>query len=164
MVVVTSTHQELPSTHNFRFGHALADSPVAKLTLPQSPGISQPAVRRPCGKRIKDKAIEISNTFRHALGLPTIETAQPKPGEHVHGGMVHILPFVGTPPMFVKPTELNVKGEHGVVSKPGRHPHHFHHHAHTFHEWGNTFWVRLHNALTALGPLEGRAVAFVLGE
>jgi hypothetical protein len=28
---------------------------------------------------------------------------------------------------------------------------------------GKTFWMRVHNALVALGPWEGRAVAFVLG-
>jgi len=171
-VVVVSSQKESPAVQNLRFGHALADSPVAKLTFPHAHtnlANARPAGRRPCGKRIKDKAIEISNAFRHALGLPAVETAHPKPGDQVHGGMVHILPFIGTPPTFV-PVKDNAKGEHpSLVVKvneghPIKHPHHhFHHHAHKIHEWGSTFWMRIHNALMALGPWEGRAVAFVLG-
>lgn len=174
VVVVTSSHQELPSAQNFRFGHALADSPVAKLNLPKQPTTfisAQPTGRLPCGKRIKDKAIQISNAFRHALGLPTIETAHPQPGDHVHGGMVHIMPFIGTPPMFVKPTPGDMKHTQNNVWTAGGqpvdqprplyipHPRPHHH----IHRWGNTFSMRIHDALMALGPWEGRAVAFVLG-
>jgi len=164
-VVVVTSHQELPATPNFRFGHALADSPVAKLSLPvnQRTRLTKPqAGRRPCGQRIKEKAIEISNSFRLALGLPLIESGHPQPGDHIHGGMVHIMPFVGTPPMIIKPAE----GKHTVVKNHGHHVgngHSYRFRAHKFREWGNSFSMRIHNALMALGPWEGRAVAFVLG-
>jgi hypothetical protein len=157
-VVVVTSSNDVPATPNFRFGHALADSPVAKLNLP--PQFNNKAVtRRPCGKHAKDKFIQMSNTFRAALGLPPIETAQPKPGEHIHGGMVRIWPFVGTPSMIAKPVEHK---NHSISSHAK--VHHDHVHIHKFHKWGKTFSMRVHNALMALGPWEGRAVAFVLGE
>ncbi len=78
-VVVVTSHQETPTTPNFRFGHALADSPVAKAHVNHffrsSPPFIEPKLvrRRSCGQRIKEKAIQISNSFRHALGLPISE-------------------------------------------------------------------------------------------
>ncbi|KXN85846.1 hypothetical protein AN958_10790 [Leucoagaricus sp. SymC.cos] len=171
VVVVSSSIQEMPNVQHLRYGHALADSPVAKLSVGPQPPVHVPAQfggRRPCGKRIKDKAIQISNAFRHALGLPPILTST-KPGEDVHGGMVHISPFIGTPgPTFIKPNEYHINGvqQNTQEDKPYLHPHphrHFHHHAQHIRKWGNTFMMRIHNALMALGPWEGRAVAFVLG-
>lgn len=156
-VVVVSSTNDVPALRNLRFGHALADTPVARMTLPPQSNTNQ-LTRRPCGKHIKDKFVQMSNAFRTALGLPLIETVQPTPGEHIHGGMVHIMPFVGTPSMFAKPVEhqnYSVSGHNKV--------HHGHVHIHKFHKWGKTFSMRVHNALMALGPWEGRAVAFVLG-
>ncbi|KAJ3565126.1 hypothetical protein NP233_g7840 [Leucocoprinus birnbaumii] len=172
VVVVSSTHQELPAVHNFRFGHALADSHVAKITTHHYP---RPVInhqqhgRLPCSKRIKEKAIQISNAFRHALGLPPIETAHAHPGAHVHGGMVQVLPFIGTPPTFVEAKPIMHPHPHKyfhqkAIEHQSENKHHHHcHRIQRFRQWGNNFTVRIHTALMALGPWEGRAVAFVLG-
>lgn len=155
---------------HLRFGHALADSHVAKISTQIQPPLI--ILQQLSGKRIKDKAIQISNTFRHAFGLPLIETTQVRPGENVHGGMIHVLPFVGTPSNFIEAGEKShypVKSSHHklIGDQTNIKPHHRHHyhHGHRFHRWeGNTFTMRVHNALMSLGPWEGRAVAFVLGE
>ncbi|XP_006457302.1 hypothetical protein AGABI2DRAFT_196069 [Agaricus bisporus var. bisporus H97] len=156
-VVVVTSSNDAPAAPNLRFGHAIADSPVAKLALPTQSYI-KPVTRRPCGKHIKEKFIGMSNAFRAALGLPLIETAQSKAGQHIHGGMIHIMPFVGTPSMDMKPAEDNYHSMSGAEMLP-----HEHVRIHKVHKWGKTFCMRIHNALMALGPWEGRAVAFVLG-
>ncbi|KAF5346764.1 hypothetical protein D9756_010438 [Leucocoprinus leucothites] len=177
VVVVSSNHQELPAVQNLRFGYPLADSHVAKISNHNQPppfiNLTQ-AGRRPCSKRIKDKAIQISNAFRHALGLPPIETAHAHPGDNVHGGMIQILPFIGTPPAFVEARPFTAPPPHAKgfqlkipELRPQNRLEHKHHRPchriHQFHQWGNTFMMRVHSALMALGPWEGRAVAFVLG-
>jgi len=49
----------------------------------------------PCGAhRFKQKAVEVSNLFREALGLPLIQ-----PGGH-DDGKIKILPFI-PPPLFL---------------------------------------------------------------
>jgi hypothetical protein len=167
-VVVVSTSQDISGARNLRFGHALADSPAAKATFNgkivdvKSAG---PFHRRPCGERMKEKALEISNTFRHALGLPLIEAAHVKPGEHVHGGVVQILPFIGGSPKFIEsPTPFHGNLEIFPTATDIHQPIYIHHHhGHRQHRWTSTFGMRIHNALMALGPWEGRAVAFVLG-
>jgi hypothetical protein len=142
-----------PKGFNFN-GHVAADLP---------PAGSGGRTRRPCRMRLK--AIKISNAFRKVLGLPLIQTdvAQPDTPTPDGDGRYHILPFVGTPPTVVKVNEPN-----RVSILPHPHPHHHHHH-HP-HDGGfrhrmasSPFMERLQVALTALGPWEGRAVAFVLG-
>lgn len=162
VVVFTNNHPELPAVQNLRFGHALSNSHVAKISTHSQPPLIglQRSSRRPCGKHIKDKMIQFSNAVRHAFGLPPIET-KVRSGDNVHGGMVHILPFVGTPLNFIEAEESlePVKSSHIKIKS------HHHYHGYRFHHWkGNTFAMRIHNALMSLGPWEGRAVAFVLGE
>ncbi|KAG5643312.1 hypothetical protein DXG03_001196 [Asterophora parasitica] len=164
MVITSSTTntQDLPA--NVRFGHAVSakyngGNPVATLVRPDG------KVKAPCrGARMRQKAIEISNAFRQALGWPQIEAGptELKPIVPAHApepGRVHILPFVGTPNTFV---------EEGKVPSPylaHPRPHHGHHgHSRFTQRLRNAPFVeRLHVALMALGPWEGRAVAFVLG-
>jgi len=100
-----------------------------------------------CGGRVRAKAIAISNVFRQALGLPLIE-APPRPStdgdKEMHGGLIRMpMPF-GT---AVQGDEMQMKG-----------PHH-----HQFKHHKSSFMRRIHHALMALGPWEGRAVAFVIG-
>jgi len=158
VVVVTSSvssnsHDATPP--NVRLGHAAASAAVANA---DNANIITPS---PCpGKLMRDKAISISNAFRKALGLPLIET-QPSPSSvnpkgYDHSGIVHIkpLPFIGTP---VMPDD-----EERHVAYP-HHAHHMKHHNHHHHRNKASFLWRVHHALMALGPWEGRAVAFVLG-
>ncbi|KAJ2915268.1 hypothetical protein MD484_g5138, partial [Candolleomyces efflorescens] len=91
-------------------------APDARWPFPGSPPPAHPIPHMwpgpPCGMRrpggFKQKAIEISNAFRKTFGLPLIETdLNVSPifhhgggggeGKEIHGGMVHIMPFIGTP-------------------------------------------------------------------
>ena len=179
---------------NIRFGHALAsanvngnDDDVARLVRP--PVLMNPPPQgkdkgRPghfCGASLREKALRLSNAFRHALGMPLIEAdlAVPRPVK------VHILP-VGYPSHDVildSQEELHSEEEEGKPRKhhgdkrpdhpdggedDERHPHHRHHghhghHGH-HHKHHKSFLGRIHRATKALGPWEGRAVAFVLGK
>jgi hypothetical protein len=105
-----------------------------------------------CGARFREKSLAISNAFRQALGLSFIEAEN----------KMHILPFVGTPPTFVEVGPNGVDGKAGGRGN-GIHPHHHHHHGFKRKLANKPFLARVHLALMALGPWEGRAVAFVLG-
>jgi len=164
-VVVVSSIEE---STNVRVGPNASGS-VAHLVRPQSSNKKLTNHRGPCRSRFREKSLEISNAFRKALGLPLIETI-PKAEGPVSDGMVHILPFMGTPPVAV---EVNENGTEGrtqggdrvkIISAPVRYPHR--HHRYGMHRGpgaDSSFLNRLHFALMALGPWEGRAVAFVLG-
>ncbi|KAL0957058.1 hypothetical protein HGRIS_003156 [Hohenbuehelia grisea] len=153
-VIMLSSHSEV--TTGLRFGMPVAHinphvaqivDPMNKITTTPSeagPQMHKGAMRRPC----HSKAIGLSNTFRKILGLPLIED-NPS-GSNVHGGMVRILPFVGTPNVMV-----NTNTE--ISTPPVIRPLHF------LKQKNASFMRRLHFALMALGPWEGRAVAFVLG-
>lgn len=115
----------------------------------------------PCrAHRFKQKAVEVSNLFRQALGLPLIQ-----PGGH-DDGMVKVLPFIGTSTIFV-----GANGMEGISNMPDEHPkgprrpRHGHRHGrHHRHRLGKgSFINRIHYSLMNLGRWEGRAVAFVLG-
>ncbi|KAI0630046.1 hypothetical protein C8Q77DRAFT_1063594 [Trametes polyzona] len=134
---------------------------------------------------MRAKALEATNRFRAMFGLPLIEPDAAHGAVRVHApgpkrpdpedNLVHILPiehskdlkdfmehmpppilpFVGTP---VRPAFAEVDREQGWVGRPS--------HAqriHRFHRHHGSFLRRVHHALMALGPWEGRAVAFVLG-
>ncbi|KAG6835024.1 hypothetical protein C0991_004316, partial [Blastosporella zonata] len=77
-------------------------------------------------------------------------------------GFVHILPFIGTPNTFVEGKE-DEKIPNPYLAHP--HPHHHHGKHMSFRQRlaKAPFVERLHVALMALGPWEGRSVAFVLG-
>lgn len=111
--------------------------------------------RQTCRTRLRQKAIAISNALRQALGLPPIQVASTDVGKGVEHGVVHILPFIGNPnaPTFVDVGNGNGNGD-------GTGPHH-----HRFRCRGGIkgFMMRLHRSLNALGPWEGKVVAFVLG-
>ena len=167
---------------NIRFGHALAnanvngnDDNVVRIVRPMLPitpspqGKGKGLSRHFCGASLREKAIRLSNAFRHALGMPLIEAdlEVPRPGQ------IHIL-HMGYPShndMLHSQEELDEEGKprkhHGQKHHEGgedheRHPHHGHHGHHRKHH--KTFLRRIHRAIKALGPWEGRAVSFVLGE
>lgn len=83
--------------------------------------------------------MQISNWFRHALGLPPVNNKVN--AAVMTDGIVHILP-VGSPNGLSTHYQPNV-----------------HHHA-----YAQTFVQRLTRALMMLGPWEGRAVSFILGK
>ncbi|KAG6842956.1 hypothetical protein H0H87_008973, partial [Tephrocybe sp. NHM501043] len=154
---------------NFRFGHAVSSNapnalPKVTVTLVRPDGAELKTKGGCLGSRMRQKAISISNSFRKALGLPLIVDSP----THVFAPQMHnnqndrirILPFVGTPNTFVEAMENT---SNVYVAHP--HPHHHHgKHMGFRHRLANAPFVeRLHVALIALGPWEGRAVAFVLG-
>jgi len=154
-VVVVSSHQDV--TSNLRFGHAGANNG----NLNNDVSMATPAENgRPCpGKLMRDKAISISNAFRKALGLPLIETSHDAANTDgkKHGDIIRIMPaFVGTPSNLDNPESGDM--HHHIVPIHTHHAHHVKHHHHQA-----SFLRRVHHALMALGPWEGRAVAFVLG-
>jgi len=186
---------------NIRFGHALAnanvngnDDNVAHLTRPTVVMTSVTEVkssgRHFCGSSIREKAIQMSNAFRHALGLPLIELEEHHRRPHPHhkgdeaskeqgrphsDKEMHIMPLpfigVGALPNAVHPDA--VIGQNKEILQDGRvvhfNPHHHPHHLRPddhrrFHHMRHgSFLRRMHRAIMALGPWEGRAVAFVLG-
>jgi hypothetical protein len=183
---------------NLRFGHVLAnanvngndDSAVARPrpVLLMATITSEGSAHRGCKGSFRGKLIQLSNAFRHALGLPLIEMGEylpvdpaiiGKPHPHPHvGGEAHILPlplppFEGAPESFVHghhaPSQMEDIGDQ-PTEPPVEHPHHKgHQHKHKkFRKHGcrkrvKGFFRRIHKAITALGPWEGRAVSFVLG-
>ena len=129
--------------------------------------------KHPCGRnRLRQKAVEISNLLRQALGLPLIKSG----GHHSLGdGEVRILPFVGSPNIFApvhgKDADGAIKfisietphdGNHHGYHAHGRHPHH--HKGHHHHFGKGSFINRVQYSILNLGRWEGRAVAFVLGK
>jgi len=170
---------------NLRLGHALAnanvngnDDNVGRLVRPSIVMTTSTEIksegRHFCGASLREKAIRVSNTFRHALGLPLIETSDHlvfKSGvvdkwSPKHGG-VHILPMpFGDPALesVAQPPKENMdnSGDDGNVVHIYRH-HRVEDRRHTKHFLHGSFLIRIHRAIMALGPWEGRAVAFVLG-
>lgn len=141
-----------------RFGHAMAQAnndnapvivhvgrPGVMISNQDGTGRSKRPHRHSCGGALRSKAIDITNTIRKALGMSLIEDhAHPIISvKQNHDGLARILPihFVGAPA-----TEDEINERHHRVK---------HHNA--------SFMRRINHALTALGPWEGRAVAFVLG-
>lgn len=185
-----TSHSEV-STSNFRFGRPTVDlnmpaiAPVVAPTFaPDNMGGQQMRPHRHgCGRKMKEKALEWANTFRTAFGYAPITPPQPDEAPPTHRphydpgmampvphpieveaippplharpiipGEVHILPIIGTPHPVDGPMMDHNHGEHQIGLFPIR------------HRICGPFFRRLHFAITALGPWEGRAVAFVLGE
>ncbi|ESK89766.1 hypothetical protein Moror_16828 [Moniliophthora roreri MCA 2997] len=140
------------NTPYLRFGHALGSrnaEPNVKVTYTFTH--IQTNARPGCRDRFNAKAIELSNAFRHALGMPIINTGVKKPVEE--GKVVKILPFIGTP--------NNILVEDAPEKPVHRHRHGNFHRIYMHGE--GSFIERLHFALMSLGPWESKAVAFVLG-
>ena len=123
----------------------------------------------PCGRnRLRQKAVEISNLLREALGLPLIKSGNP----HADGE-VRILPFIGSPNIFAPVHGKDADGAIKFISLDsphdgnhhGYHAHgrHHHHHKGNHHFGKGSFINRIHYSIMNLGRWEGRAVAFVLG-
>ncbi|KAI0646016.1 hypothetical protein C8Q79DRAFT_729598 [Trametes meyenii] len=163
--------------------NVIAASAFASPLPAHTDGTHHAPSRRPCGS-MRVKALEVSNAFRAMFGFPPIAPDLPPhvPADHKDGlvqimpvpvppfalkpqpdGAEHkapILPFVGTPvrPAFVESGAG--AGEEGWGVRAGGPPVH---RMHRFHRHHGSFLRRVHHALMALGPWEGRAVAFVLG-
>ncbi|KAK2464355.1 hypothetical protein APHAL10511_003812 [Amanita phalloides] len=175
-LIVVTNNQELAD--NIRFGHAVPNANVNTGVLPYRIAAGPDAHRpRPCMMRkLHNKAIEVSNAFRTALGLPPIEL----PG--LDGN-----PTFGILPVGVRGSNSEVVPQSGarIVGLGGldgpdyhadyphhHHGHHGHHgrHDHKHHKHHgfvschkSPFLKRLSFAVMSLGPWEGRIVAFVLG-
>ena len=175
-LVVLPPPSNTPSAH-IRFGFA-----VPQRT--DRPGIfGEPRMRAPCGRhrpsRFHQKAVEISNIFRQALGLPLIQAGGP-PGHHdIRPNYPAIATFA--PVIYnnkgVKVYDMRIEGggvkvndapdvPHDTHPQPGyKYVHTHHRHPHNHHQLGKgPFIKRIHYSLMNLGRWEGRAVAFVLGK
>ena len=177
------------SATNLHYGHAAVANDDFHIAAPifrpiEAIPISQDGSgnshRRPFCQSMKEKALQASNTFRQMLGLDPIKPdirVRPamhhahhielesgvsttgavifKDGKPFKDGALPVLPFVGTPvrPAFApEGEEMDNRGRRPVWANR---PHHRLH---------GSFLRRVHHALMSLGPWEGRAVAFVLGE
>ncbi|KAG6867249.1 hypothetical protein C0993_005246, partial [Termitomyces sp. T159_Od127] len=164
--MVFSSEVRLASNTSFRFGHALApqDAPKLSVVVPSSPDHTIKMKGGCRDSRFRQKAIEISNSIRKAFGFPLIEE-QPSPAivapSHAEEGHVRILPFIGTPNLFMD-VKQSTDNEDRKLYIAHPHNHKGHHVAFWQHLANKPFMHRLHVALMALGPWEGRAVAFVL--
>ncbi|KAJ6573548.1 hypothetical protein DFH09DRAFT_1312248 [Mycena vulgaris] len=157
-----------------------------------APGHVMPAkaVAAPCGSRLRQKASSFSAAFRLALGFGSSKNPTDAPPIYVHvtpappripSAWVEVGKTSGGDPILrlasengrLSPTPSSSTGawvEEGrtaggdpiVRLQNGRlrHNHHLRPHA---HHGERSFLMRVHMALMALGPWEGRAVAFVLG-
>lgn len=117
--------------------------------------------------KLKNKAIEISNKFRSTFGLPLIEAPGPV---FIHAPASPLIPIPYAAPAPKGGLHILPIGPPSFVQHPPFNPHP------SVEEWANrrkgvgrggchrSFVHRVHRALTILGPWEGRAVAFVLGE
>ncbi|KIK63090.1 hypothetical protein GYMLUDRAFT_242154 [Collybiopsis luxurians FD-317 M1] len=132
------------------------------------PKFQQGSHRGCAGARFRQKAVEMSNSLRQALGMPLIQTefvySHSHDGKGAHVGEVHILPFHGTPSELEKLHKPYV-GDGKMIHVPEVPSHHHKHHKHHSGHFprSGSFMKRVHFALMTLGPWEGRAVAFVLG-
>lgn len=185
-VVVISSHQQVSTSD----GHNDAENIVAAMPGPLlAPGFGAMRIdnhtswevikAHHCGGSMRETFSAFANKV---FGFPSGDSKhlQPNP-EHPHHepGRVSILPWFGSPndnfadrkdvpmhhgrPMELVPVEPQTAQEDvGPVrivhmSGPEDRPRRFHHRH-------GPFLRRMHFALMALGPWEGRAVAFVLGE
>jgi len=165
-VIIASSGTDLNSA-NIRFGHAVKFEPIpvhASYVIDKVQSNNAGGRPRPCRgggrSKFKQQAIEMSNAFRQVLGLPLIETDNRriliKPTMQLDP-----LPFVEgekgrLAQLWVPPAELEAE----IVPSGLPPSRHWRHNNHIERE---PFLRRIHFALMALGPWEGRAVAFVLG-
>lgn len=183
---VSTPNVNNPAFKHLRFGHPVpnqADS-VAWLPVPHAAGPAGgngAAQHRPCGgrnrfkNRIQEKTFEITNFFRGAFGWPLKEPPfhHPHHPHHPHPHPHHGKHHKEHPGKHHNEHHGNhhkgPEGEHGgedhfptllpIVTTTAPNPY-----SHQFHRFEHSnFGVRLHRALMALGPWEGRALAFVLG-
>jgi len=127
-LLVVTNNPEL--AQDLRFGHAisnvnanddLAVPPPPFLAGPEGAHIETQHIRPPCiMRKMRDKAIKISNAFRTALGLPLIEAPNLDVPKELHDDPVfRILPFIGARPTFVKVTGEEANGALTGATKGG---------------------------------------------
>jgi len=122
------------------------------------------------GGRFRQKAAELSNAFRAALGMPLIETHKPHFDSEKHGEEHHKHHKHHDHHHHEKePSDDELKMEEGggrvhiYQQHPKVHGHHSKGHLHGKSGREACFFKRLHFALASLSPWEGRAMAFVIG-
>ncbi|KAI0686749.1 hypothetical protein BC835DRAFT_1513108 [Cytidiella melzeri] len=161
-VVVVSGHNDVSSFTRIRVSSPF----LPNIFRPEGPGVpmaetpQQSSGHRHLCSKLRNKALDISNKFREAFGLPLLmKTPESTPTAPVDE--MKILPFIGTPPIAL-PSGTNDEhhGEQPVEHHDGHKQDLRHHRKGGCHR---SFTHRLHRALMVLGPWEGRAVAFVLG-
>ena len=169
-IVVVSDSNAVSSFSKIQVTEAAAFRPQA---IPHGPMIAMPIAQgqgrgHHLCQKFKNKALEISNKFRETFGLPLIEK---HPENFIMPPPLPLMPL--PPPFSMKPNELKIlpmdayprplrttfmaEGPHGPLDTMEIRPGHEMMH-------NRSFVHRLHRALVVLGPWEGRAVAFVLGE
>jgi len=108
VMVANISGQDL--SQKLRFGHAVPPPAVdATVAGPNGAHNGRPT-GRPCMMR---KMVEVSNAFRKAVGLPLIDTSiRPIEKDKANGSepVYSILPFIGTPPTFVKVKDSGAGG------------------------------------------------------
>jgi len=156
-IVVVTGYQEVAAAGD--------DYNVAKIVRPNvaitSISAAEQHIDHPTCEGIRRKALRLSNAFRQALGWPLIETESSPTVHDRYKSFMDPLPH-----MISGEAEGNSELHGGPESDEGHkhrhHRHHQHHHHHR-HRHEHSFLARIHRAIMALGPWEGRAVAFVLG-
>lgn len=163
---------------NWRLGHAMA--PKITSTMMASVYSPPPVPLHPLpvhakSRCAKSKTIQLSNWFRATLGMPLIEAGPHPPHPHPHPHKHHHHHHhkegeegefdVEAPHRFHTPQPQLVGITHALEASEHHRVHFLGHHGkgrmHRFERGG--FARRLHHALLALGPWEGRIMAFVLG-
>ncbi|KAL6301286.1 hypothetical protein BKA93DRAFT_828401 [Sparassis latifolia] len=173
--VVVTSHQEVTSGSDAAVARI---SNVVAQVYPPPPGA--PGTKHHCSGSFRDKAIHLSNTI---FGIPALP---PPPSVWImnHGPAVPPFAFPEALPVELEDkhhvhahdhfdgeeTEGTQDGLKMEMAQPshgvGRGPHREFAPVHIMHMGGHrhrSFLRRVHFALMALGPWEGRAVAFVLG-
>ncbi|KAF9814075.1 hypothetical protein IEO21_05315 [Rhodonia placenta] len=178
-VLVVSSHQEVSTNGRGPVAAVIENHRNAihtsNVTVHHPPHMVYPNAGRHCGGSLREKAMRLSNKlfgFPELAPVP-IEYAHPHVEGHSedHPDRVSILPFLGLPAAIstedapvpattlhqaeVAPPEMGTVRIVHMNGEDGRRMRFRHHRG--------PFLRRLHFALMALGPWEGRAVAFVLG-
>jgi hypothetical protein len=145
-VVVVSEHYSSPNGF-VRVGHAAAhhNNNVATMNAVNK-AYTKP--KHGCAGSLRFKAVQLSNWFKHIFGLPKTKTPS--------DSSLRLAPHLVELPSAI-PVEL-------PSAVPVRPLYHHHHGKMQYSAHGHTFVQRLTHALMMLGPWEGRAVSFILGE
>ena len=157
-LVVVTTSNIIPSTNPHAIPHGVDGRTefVGKMR------------KGPCGRnRLRQKAVEISNLFREALGLPLIKSNSHHRGSD-DGRLGSYLSLALPTFLHLSTSKMRMVTLKSLISE--HECHHGYHHAHGRHHrhkghhhlGKGSFINRIHYSIMNLGRWEGRAVAFRL--